>query len=68
MGTWQQPHALALAIGAIFALAFSLFITYGIGGVLILALASLLAGNYLAHRYVATHLGEHYPRHGDHMD
>ena len=68
MRAWQQPHALALAIGVILALAFSLFITYGIGGVLVLGLASLLVGNYLAHRYVTTHLGEYYPRHGDHMD
>jgi hypothetical protein len=68
MRAWQQPHALTLAIGAILALAFSLFITYGIGGVLVLGLAGLLVGNHLAHRYVVTHLGEHYPRHGDHMD
>jgi hypothetical protein len=68
MRAWQQPHALALTIGAILALALSLFITYGIGGVLVLGLASLLGGNYLAHRYVATHLAGHYPRHGEHMD
>ncbi len=68
MRAWQQPHALAVAVGAILALTFSLFITYGIGGVLVLVLTTLLVGNYLAHRYVVAHLGESYPRHGDHMD
>jgi hypothetical protein len=68
MRAWQQPHALTLAIGAIIVLAFSLFTTYGIGGVLVLGLAGLLVGNHLAHRYVATHLGGQYPRHGNHMD
>jgi hypothetical protein len=68
MRAWQQPHALAVAVGAILALALTLFITYGIGGVLLLVLTTLLVGNYLAHRYVVTNLGGSYPRHGDHMD
>ncbi len=68
MRAWHQPWALALTIGAILAVAAVVFINYGIGGVLVLGLAGLLVGNYLAYRHVAARLGEYYPRHGDHMD
>jgi len=68
MPTQQRPPALTPAIGAVIALAVILFIIHGTGGVFVLAVAGLLVASYLAHRYVTTHLGWHYPRHGDRMD
>jgi len=68
MPTQQRPPALTLAIGTVIALAVILFITDGTGGVFVLAVAGLLAAGHLAHRYVTTHLGWHYPRNGDRMD
>ena len=66
--TRQQPSALALTTATIITLAVILFITHGIGGVLVVGVVGLLAASYLAHRYMNTHLGGRYPRHGDHMD
>jgi hypothetical protein len=68
MHTRQRPPVLAPAIGTIIALALIMFLYYGIGGVLALAVAGSLVANYLARRYVNTRLGGHYVRHGDHMD
>ena len=68
MHTQQRPPALAPAVGAIIALALIVFMYYGIGGVLVLAVAGSLVASYLARRYVNTHLGGHYARQGDHMD
>jgi len=68
MHTQQRPPALAPAVGAVIALALVVFVYYGIGGVLVMAVAASLVVSYLARRYVSTHLGGHYARHGDHMD
>jgi hypothetical protein len=68
MRTPQRPVTLAVAIAAFVTLAFVLFITPGIAGVLLLAFAGLLVANYLAHHHVSTHIGEHHARHGIHMD
>src|SRR4051794_31512541 len=50
MPTQQRPHVLTFAIGTVIALAVILFITHGVGGVLVSAIAGLLVANYLAHR------------------
>jgi hypothetical protein len=68
MRTLLQPPVPALAVGVFLAVAVSLFVTYGIGGVLVLAVAVLFVGSRLADRYVAAHLDGRYPRHGDRMD
>ena len=68
MRTWKSPPTLALALSALILLAIVLFFTRGIGEVLVLAVSSLLVMSYLARRYVYTHLGGQYPRHGDRMD
>ena len=52
----------------ILALAFSTFAVFGFGGVLVFALASLLVGNFLAHRTVATQPDDLYSRHDRNMD
>ena len=67
MHTQQRPPALAPTVGAIIA-ALIVFVYYGIGGVLVLAVAGSLVASYLARRYVNIHLGGHYARHGDQMD
>ena len=61
MRAWR--HTTALAVGAFVAIAIGVFVTYGIGGGLVLALAGLLVGCYLADRYVVVHLYDRYPRH-----
>jgi hypothetical protein len=68
MDVGQRPHPQALAIGVIITVAVALSITHGIGAVFVVTLTGWLAAGHLAHRYMATHLGEHYPRHGDRMD
>ncbi len=68
MHPWHQPHVRALTIGVTLALALSMFAVFGVGGILIFALAGLLFGNYLAHRTVATQPDGLHPRHGDNMD
>ena len=68
MHTQQRPPAVAPTVGAIIALALIVFVYYGIGGVLVLAVAGSLVASYLVRRYVNTHLGGHYARHGDQMD
>ena len=67
MDVGQRPHPQASAI-VIITVAVALYVTHGIGAVFVVALAGWLAAGHLAHRYVATHLGEHYVRHGDRMD
>jgi hypothetical protein len=67
MAVGHQPHPQALAIGII-TVAVALYVTQGLGAVFVVMLAGWLAAGHLAHRYVTIHLGEHYPRHGDHMD
>jgi hypothetical protein len=64
----QRPQPQALAIGVIVTVAVALSFTYGIGAVFVVTLVGWLVAGHLAHRYVATHLGEHYARHGDRMD
>jgi hypothetical protein len=68
MDVRQRPHPQALAIGVIITVAVAWSVTQGIGAVFLVTLAGWLAAGHLAHRYVTTHLGEHYPRHGDRMD
>jgi cobalamin synthase len=68
MRTWKRPPTPALALAALLLLAIALFFTRGIGEVMVLAVGSLLVMSYLARRYVYTHLGGQYPRHGDRMD
>jgi uncharacterized membrane protein YczE len=69
MDAGQRPRPQASAMGVvIIAVAVALSVTHGIGAVFIVTLAGWLAAGHLAHRYVATHLGEHYARHGDRMD
>ena len=68
MGVGQRPHPRAMAIGVIITVAVALSFTHGIGAVFVVIVAGWLAAGHLAHRYVATHLGENYPRHGDRMD
>ena len=67
MDVGQRPHPQAMAIGLI-TVAVALSFTHGIGAVFVVTVAGWLAAGHLAHRYVATHLAEHYPRHGDRMD
>jgi hypothetical protein len=62
------PHVPVLAIILILTLFLTTFAAFGFGGVLVLALAGMLVGNYLAHRTVAAQRDGLYPRHGDDMD
>ena len=68
MDVGQRPHPQALAIGVFITVAVAVSVTQGIGAVFIVTLAGWLAAGHLAHCHVATHLGEHYARHGDRMD
>jgi hypothetical protein len=66
MRGWNRPTA--LAVGTFVAVTLGAFVTYGVGGVLVLAVVAMFVGSYLADRYVVVHMDEHYPRHGDRMD
>jgi hypothetical protein len=68
MRSWHRPYVRILAIGLILALVLSTFAAFGFGGVLVLALAGMLVGNYLAHRDAVPQPDGLYPRHGDNMD
>jgi hypothetical protein len=68
MDVGQRPHPQALLIGVIITVAVASSFTQGLGAVFIVTLVGWLAAGHLAHRYVTTHLGEHYARHGDRMD
>jgi hypothetical protein len=68
MDVGQRLHPQAMAIGVIITVAVALSFTHGIGAVFVVTVACWLAAGHLAHRYVSTHLAEHYPRHGDRMD
>ena len=68
MLAWKKTPVLALALGAVLVAAIVVYVTYGTGGLLILAVVGSLVGSYVARRYQDRHLDEHYPRHGDHMD
>jgi hypothetical protein len=64
----NHTFAWALAITTFVVVAVALFITYGIGVVLIAAVVVLLVVSYLVHRYMDADLPNHYSRHGDRMD
>ena len=68
MDVGQRPRPQALAIGVIITVAVALSFAQGLGALFIVTLVGWLAAGHLAHRSVATHLGEHYARHGDRMD
>jgi hypothetical protein len=64
----NHSSAWALAITTFVAVAAALFITYGIGAVLIATVVVLLVVSYFVHRYMDADLPDHYSRHGDRMD
>jgi hypothetical protein len=64
----QRPSAIVAAAGVFLAVAIGVYVTYGVGGLLVLALAGPLVGSYVVNRHVAIPLDGHYPRHGDRMD
>jgi hypothetical protein len=68
MRTHNHSSAWALAIPMFAVVAAALFITYGIGAVLIATVVVLLVVSYVVQRDVDADLPNGYPRHGDRMD
>ena len=68
MRTHNHSSAWALAIAMFAVVAAALFITYGIGAVLIATVVVLLVVSYVVQRDVDADLPNGYPRHGDRMD
>jgi len=65
---WKKSAAPALVLVAVLAAVILVYISYGTGGLLVLAVVGSLVGSYSARRYLYRQLVERYPRHGDHMD
>jgi hypothetical protein len=64
----NHSSIVALAIFAVVLLATALFLTGGIGELLVLAVGTLLVTNYLVHRHEYLYPADQHPRHGDRMD